>query len=125
VVANIAGVVMAAVAAIPGFLDWTFGVPTGSPAKTTGLFHMLANVAALALFASNAFITWDQWGRTTPELGAVTLALVCAGLGLTMVAGWLGWKMVQVHHVGVDLTAEQARLEPRANARVIRQGGWR
>jgi hypothetical protein len=38
------------------------------------------------------------------------------GVLLTLAAGFLGWKMVQRHHVGIDLTAEQERLEPRGVA---------
>src|SRR5205823_14339700 len=46
IAANVAGVVMALVTAIPGFLDWLLGIPTASPAKGTGLAHMLLNVSA-------------------------------------------------------------------------------
>src|SRR5204863_8779722 len=49
VVANIAGVVMAAVAALPGFIDWLF-LPSDSGAKRTGLFHMVCNVLALVCY---------------------------------------------------------------------------
>src|SRR3954462_4309431 len=40
VIANWAGVVMAAVAAVPGFLDWMLGIPAGTAPKRTGLQHM-------------------------------------------------------------------------------------
>jgi uncharacterized membrane protein len=116
VYANIAGVVMALIAAIPGFIDWSVGVPTGSPAKTTGMAHMAFNVMALIVFAANAFFHWGQLQGGQPDVSlAVPLSL--AGVGLTLIAGFLGWKMVQKHHVGVELTPEQERLEPRANPR--------
>ena len=119
VYANVAGVVMAALAALPGFIDWAVGVPTGSPAKATGLWHMLANVTALVVFTINAFLHWGQRNAPDPraELASVLAAI---GVFLTLVAGYLGWKMVQTHHVGIDLTPEQERLEPRANPRVSR-----
>lgn len=41
VAANIAGIVMAALAALPGFVDWAIGIPSESPAKSRGLSHML------------------------------------------------------------------------------------
>src|ERR687886_29215 len=47
---NLAGVVMAVVAALPGFLDWLVGIPRGSDASRTGLIHMGLNVTALVLF---------------------------------------------------------------------------
>jgi len=121
VYANIAGVVMALVAAVPGFIDWAFGIPSGVPAKATGRAHMLLNVAALLVFAADAYLQWGQ--RYSPQ-PATTLPVLLAVLGvcLTIAAGFLGWKMVQVHHVGVELTAEQQRLEPRITRPAERSG---
>src|SRR2546423_9570127 len=48
-VANLAGVVMAVVAALPGFIDW-LGIPSNVRAKRTGLLHLISNVIALLLF---------------------------------------------------------------------------
>jgi hypothetical protein len=31
---------------------------------------------------------------------------------LTVISGFLGWKMIATHHVGVDLTPEQERIDP-------------
>lgn len=120
VYANVAGVVLAAVAAVPGFVDWAFGVPTGSPAKATGMQHMLFNVGALAFFALNALLEWSHRLDADPAAGS---ALVLCGIGvaLTAVAGFLGGKLVLTHKVGVDLSPEQQRLEPRANPRVERR----
>jgi uncharacterized membrane protein len=117
--ANLAGVCLAAVAAVPGFVDWAFGVPTGSPAKATGLAHMACNVLALLVFAANLWLQFPLRLDPAPPVG---LSVVLPGVGvlLTLAAGYLGWKMVQTHHVGVDLTPEQERLEPRASPRVER-----
>ncbi len=119
VYANVAGVVGAAIAAVPGLVDWIFGVPTGSPAKATGLLHMAANVVALILFTLNAFLQWPHRFELAPPIGS-SVALTLLGVAFTLLAGFLGWKMVQVHHVGVDLTPEQRRFEPRASPRVER-----
>lgn len=113
-VANVAAVGTAVAAAIPGFIDWAFGVPMGTPAKSTGLMHMLLQVAALALFTGDAVLQWPEWDRMVPNVG-VSVVLAAAGVVLTAVGGALGWKMVGTHHVGVDLTPEQERLEPRAS----------
>lgn len=99
-VANAAGVIMAVVAALPGFIDWLY-IPSDSRAKKTGVFHMLCNVTALLLFAANIWMIKDRWDDPAPALG---WALILTGLGfvLTLVAGFLGWTLVQKHHVGVD-----------------------
>ena len=60
VVLNVVGVLMALLTAIPGFLDWLLGIPSGTRAKSTGLTHMILNVIALVLFALAALITVGQ-----------------------------------------------------------------
>lgn len=111
VVANWAGVVMAAVAALPGFIDWAVGIPSRTPAKKTGLIHMGLNVTALLLFLVNAIVTTDRWDALIPPEGA-GIALSAIGMVLTLAAGFFGWSLVQDHHVGVRLSPEQERLEP-------------
>jgi uncharacterized membrane protein len=134
---NVAGVVTALVAAIPGFADWAVGIPKQSPAKATGLKHMLLNLSALALFTVNLVAQRNNWAQedvtvlgegmgviSSSGAGALVvqaiiapdprLALLLSALGfvLTLSAGFIGWALVQTHHVGVLLTDEQQRLEP-------------
>lgn len=119
VYANLAGVIAVLIVAVPGFIDWAFGVPTGSPAKATGMWHMALNLVALVPFAINVFLEWGNRHDANPA--ATTAAILCGlGVVLTGVAGYLGGELVLKHHVGVQLTAEQQRLEPRANPRVER-----
>jgi len=106
VVANIAGVAGAALAAIPGFIDWATGIPNGSPAKATGLEHMLLNVGSLAFFGIDAYLQYGQWNEVAPAY-RLAIALAAVGMGFTLAAGFLGWKMVQKHHVGVDVIGEE------------------
>lgn len=113
VITNWAGIVMAAVAALPGFIDWLIGIPRGTPAKATGLTHMLLNVCALGVFFVNGLLQVARWNDLQPP-ATIALALSAIGVGLTLPAGFFGWKLVQRHHVGVDLTPEQERLEPAA-----------
>lgn len=108
VVANIAGVVMAAVAAIPGFIDWLF-IPSDSRAKKTGLFHMLCNVFALIFYSISGFTECKKWDDPTPTLG-LAIPLTAIGFALTLAAGFLGWTLVQKHHVGVDIKHTPERL---------------
>ncbi len=120
VVTNIAGVATSLLAAVPGFIDWAFGVPTGSPAKTTGMKHMVIQVAALVVFSIDAVLQSRKWDLIDPSVGA-SVVLAALGTTLAMVGASLGWKMIGTHHVGIDLTPEQERLEPRANARESRR----
>lgn len=123
--ANIGAVATAALAAVPGLIDWLKAIPARTHAKRDGLVHMLLNVTALALFAATAFFVGARMdeaagadaataGATLDAVIDVTVPLVLTGLGvlLTLGAGWLGWRLVQTHHVGVLLTPEQERLEP-------------
>jgi len=110
VVANGAGIVMAVVAALPGFIDW-LAIPAAKKAKRVGLNHMLCNVGALLLFAINFFIQQPKWNEAQPD-SSPSVILTVIGLVLTVTAGFLGWSLIQNHHVGVSLTEEQQRLEP-------------
>lgn len=106
-VANIGGVAMALIAAIPGAIDLFTTIPDHTRARTTGLQHALANVTALVLFAISAGLLWAEWrdalapGRHQLD-AAAPLVLSIIGLAATGVAGALGWKLVQTHHVGVN-----------------------
>jgi uncharacterized membrane protein len=99
-VANLAGIIMAVVAALPGFIDWLY-IPARTAAKKTGLFHMICNVAALVLFALCFFMQKDKWDNPSTNIGS---AIVLSALGflITGVAGFLGFSLIQKHHVGVD-----------------------
>ncbi len=110
-VTNIAGVLMALVTAVPGFIDWFTGVPNGTPARSHGFTHMLLNVSALVIFAINLLFNVGQWTAAHPSsLVADILSLV--GVLITVGAGFFGWTMIQNDHVGVDLKPEQLRYEP-------------
>jgi uncharacterized membrane protein len=104
---NISGVVMAAVAAVPGLID-LLHLPRHSRARATGLRHAAFNVLALVLFAISAVILIRNAGGTLNiasgryELEVATpLALSILGVVSTLAAGWLGWTLVQTHHVGI------------------------
>lgn len=110
-VANWAGVVTAAVAALPGLVDWATGIPPRTAAKKTGLLHMGLNVTALLAFLISAIVATNHWDDVLPPAGT-GVVLSAIGVLLTLPAGFLGWSLVQDHHVGIKLTPEQERLEP-------------
>ena len=108
IAANIAGIVMALTAAVFGFIDWSFGIPSGASAKDTGLKHMLLNVTALILFIVCLTLNSGQWNAIVPvSKGAVILPLL--GVISTVGAGYFGWTLVQNHHVGVEFSPDEER----------------
>lgn len=98
--ANLGGIVMAAVAAIPGFID-LLSLPRHSRAQGTGLRHAAFNVLSLVLFTISAVILWRNADATVLDVTA-PLVLGIVGTLSTVAAGWLGWTLVQTHHVGIQ-----------------------
>ncbi len=101
--ANIAGVVMAAMAAAPGLVD-LLSLERRSRARTIGIRHAGFNVLALMLFAGSAGVLWNN--TSTLEVTA-PLILGILGVCSTMIAGWLGYTLVQTFHVGVHTVADE------------------
>lgn len=93
-----AGLVMGLVAAVPGLVDFLYTVPPGSSARMRAFRHALLNLCMIALFA----IAWFH--RATAEVPAPGFYLACefVGLGLMLVAGWLGGTLVHRNQIGVD-----------------------
>jgi uncharacterized membrane protein len=110
-VSNFAGIATALLAAIPGFIDWAFGIPRGVAAKRRGLIHMSLNVTALVLFAINAYLIFGTFNNV-PSNATTNVILSAVGVVVTLAAGYHGWALIGVHKVGVDLTKEQERIEP-------------
>jgi uncharacterized membrane protein len=117
-IANIAGLVTAVIAVIPGAID-LFSLPAGSRARATGVKHAGANVLSNVLFAITAIVLYRTWTQRVPTDEAyvldVTLPLVLSVVGLLamMVGGWLGWTMVQTHHVGIRPAVIPVDRQPR------------
>jgi len=98
-IANLGGIIMAAIAAIPGLIDF-LNIPSDSNAKRVGFFHMIFNVLALLLYTIGFLFQKDNWDKPV-NLG-ISIGLSATGFILTCIAGYIGWSMVQKHHVGVD-----------------------
>ena len=95
---NVVGVGSALLAALPGLVDWAFGIPRGSGRENRRLAHASLNVAALALFAITLGSYVTHWNG--PATGVtLALALTSAGVACTLAAGFLGWMLVQDYHV--------------------------
>jgi nitrite reductase/ring-hydroxylating ferredoxin subunit/uncharacterized membrane protein len=94
----VAGIVMALVAAVPGFIDYVYTVPPRSTGKKRATRHMLANLSAVALFA----IAWWLRGSADASPEVTQLALEAAGAGLLGAGGWMGGVLVNRNQIGVD-----------------------
>jgi len=105
---NVAGVAMALVAGSVGFIDLMFGIPDNTPAKRHGYQHMGFNLAALALFAINIGLNSGQWNSPAPVM-RLAIFLPVLGLICMLAAGYLGWTLVQTHHVGVQMTPTEQK----------------
>src|SRR3954471_12948187 len=53
----VAGVIGSVLAAVPGFIDW-LAIPRRTRAKDVGLYHMILNLAVLALFVVSLLARW-------------------------------------------------------------------
>jgi len=94
------GVVGALLAALPGLVDLVSLRP--GPARRTGIWHMVINLVAVAVFALNFLMRW----RTADHSGR--LLLTALGVVLIAISGWLGGEMVYVGGVGVAPGAREA-----------------
>ena len=112
---SIVGAGSAVLAALPGFIDWAFGIPRASGAKIVGLIHGGLNVVASGLMAAAAYSYASDFNGPLVD-GNLGLALSAAAVALTLPAGALGWTLVQTYHVGIRLTDAQATDESRVQA---------
>jgi uncharacterized membrane protein len=108
---NYVAVFGAVLAALPGFVDWAVGIPRDSSAKKVGLGHMGLNVASLVLFAVNLGVYGSHWDGP-PRSATLGVTLSAIGVGCTVLAGFLGWTLVQNFHVGVTMSPVQETDEP-------------
>jgi len=104
--ANIAGVVMGLLAAVPGAIDRA-GLPRASRAKDLATQHALFNLLTIALFGVSAALLYLGWTNRMMVDGAwaldarIPLAFGMIGFVSMVSAGMLGWTLVQTHHVGI------------------------
>jgi uncharacterized membrane protein len=92
------GIVGALAAAIPGLID-LLSLPPGP--RKTAITHMAINLTVVALYAINFWMRLSQ-----PTDLKLPLGLSIIGIGLLVISGWLGGKMVYVHGIAVDTGAD-------------------
>jgi len=91
-----AGIIGAILAAVFGLADW-LNVPSGTRAKTVGLWHGCGNLIVTLLFLTSWYLRRDI---VMPNSTTLTLSII--GVLLALVTGWLGGEMVDRLGIGVD-----------------------
>jgi uncharacterized membrane protein len=91
----VGGLIGALAAAVPGLID-LLSLPQGP--RQTAIKHMSINLIVVALFAINTWVRASDDAHPT-----TTIWLSAIAIGLLVVSGWLGGKLVYEQGVGVDL----------------------
>lgn len=94
---ELAGLITALIAALPGLIDYLYTVPPVSSAKKRATQHGLINLLLILIFAvayvfrNGAFVSFP-----------VIIGLEFAGFILMGISGWLGGTLVYRNQIGVD-----------------------
>ena len=108
------GLVGAALAAIPGLIDFLSMSP--GTIRKLATTHFAINLTVVVLYAINL------WLRTTsPPSADIGFGLSLLGVVMLGVSGWIGAEMVHVHGVGVSV-AETGAVESPARTEASRGG---
>jgi uncharacterized membrane protein len=95
------GIVGALLAAVPGLID-LLSLPPGP--RRTALAHMAINLTVVALYAVNFWLRLDA-----PDNPGGLVWLSVLAIGLLVISGWLGGKMVYELGVAVDAPPDAKR----------------
>jgi uncharacterized membrane protein len=90
----IGGILGALAAAVPGLVD-LLSLPSG-PIKKTALTHMAINLTVVVIYIVNAWMR-----HNAPHDLKLPMFLSLITVGLLLISGWLGGKMVFEAGVGV------------------------
>lgn len=96
----LAGILGAAVAAVPGLIDW---LSLKQP-KVVNIanWHAGLNVIALLIFAASCYLRTTSGARIVSGSYTIPIALSVLGVILISISGYLGGEMVFKHGVAVD-----------------------
>jgi uncharacterized membrane protein len=94
------GIVGALIAALPGFIDLLS--IQNSKSKSIGIWHMVINLLAVALYAGNF---WLRMHRPADDSLPIVLSVV--GIVFIMISGWLGGELVYARGVAVKQPPDQ------------------
>lgn len=91
------GFLGAVAATIVGLFDLIEVVPDGRPTVVASA-HALLNLALVFVLALDTHV---RWSAELPVQGTPGFAWSLLSAALLVASGWLGWTLVQTHHVGV------------------------
>ena len=97
--ALLAGTIMAAVAAVPGLIDW-LSLKEPKIVKIAN-WHARLNVIALLVFAGSFYLRTTSGAQLTGDSHTIPLLLSVLGVVLISISGWLGGELVFKHGVAV------------------------
>jgi nitrite reductase/ring-hydroxylating ferredoxin subunit/uncharacterized membrane protein len=95
---EVAGIIFALLAAVPGVIDYIYTVPPDSSAKSRATNHGLINVSNVVLFTVVFFYRQSN----NANIYIVT-GLEFAGVALLSIAGWMGGTLVHRNQIGIDI----------------------
>lgn len=98
--ALLAGTIMAAVAAVPGLIDW-LSLKEPKIVKIAN-WHARLNVIALLVFAGSFYLRTNIGAQLTGDSHTIPLLLSIFGVVLISISGWLGGELVFKHGVAVE-----------------------
>jgi len=99
----LAGIIAAAMAAVPGFIDWLS--LTDKAVVKIANWHARLNVIALLVFAGSFYLRTTSGASLVGDSYTIPLALSVLGVVLISISGWLGGEMVFKHGVAVSTGA--------------------
>ena len=110
----LAGIIAAAVAAVPGFIDW-LSIKDPKVVKIAN-WHARLNVIALIIFAGSFYLRTTSGANMLGGSPTVPLLLSIVGVGLITISGWLGGEMVFKHGVAVVAGSDTSPEKPASSA---------
>ncbi|HJP92348.1 MAG TPA: DUF2231 domain-containing protein [Pyrinomonadaceae bacterium] len=94
------GIVTAAIAAVPGLIDWLSLTDKG--VVKIANWHARLNVIALVVFAGSFYLRTTSGASWVSGSYTIPLVLSVLGVVLIIISGWLGGEMVFKHAVAVS-----------------------
>jgi uncharacterized membrane protein len=116
--ALLAGIITAAIAAVPGLIDW-LSITDKAVVKIAN-WHARLNVIALLIFVANFYLRTTGGSRLVTSSYMIAVLLSVLGVVLITISGWLGGEMVYRHGVAVSsgsgATPEKAGTQTKVRA---------
>jgi uncharacterized membrane protein len=94
------GILGAAAAAVPGFIDW-LSIKDRAVKKLAD-WHARLNVIALLIFIASFYLRTAGGARWVGGSSTIPVLLSVVGIIMITISGWLGGEMVYVHGVAVE-----------------------